>query len=215
MKNDSFEKVLGYLAAVSEVPLTTPKRTFEVKPLIVSPFTWRSYSCPAGCGACCFNFSLDYIPGEPMPDRVQPRQVTVNGRSFEILTDGQEDNATSRCRYVSLVDGRCGNYPTRPLSCRIPLIQFLHREQHYILISKLYGRGWNMKRIDDQKGAQCSMLGWSEDTRNELRREFTSLKGWAEYFQIPHRVDSLLELLETAPHTRPARVYADRPVLIG
>src|SRR6266568_3599596 len=130
---------------------------FTPKRLIVSPLLLRGVACPAGCGACCRRFTLDWLPSErekveesgyPM-ERVKERTIEFDGRKVIVLSDLQEDQGYF-CRNLSKTDGRCGIHEFSPYSCDFELIRTLQSEDPEIpnrLTQKLFGRGWNMTRV--------------------------------------------------------------------
>lgn len=214
MQNDSVDKIIErYFATVAKKPFSYKGKTFQPKPLNVSPLLLRDYTCPPGCGGCCFKFTLDYLPSEEKPEGVVKRHVEFNGRSVEIWSDAQEANDTNRCRYL-LRDGRCGTYLVRPFSCDFELIRVLTNEDPVrpnILTQKLFGRGWSYARTDGGKGAKCEMLPVSEKSVKEVIRKLKRLQDWASHFKCVTWVPEIIQLVESGHLANSTRSVILRP----
>jgi hypothetical protein len=203
---DSVDKIIqSYVSAVTAEPFDYKGNRYFPKLLVVSPDLFRGYTCPAGCGGCChIRFSLDYLPSDELPYEMDWRYVTVNRKRFRIYSDLQEDRKTERaCRNLRARDGRCGIHGKHPFSCDFELIRPLHYHDHVRLTSKLFGRGWNMLRVDGERGALCEMLPPTRETISEVRRKLERLEQWCQHFQIATRIPNILEWVETAPHIEP------------
>lgn len=74
------------------------------------------------------------------------------------------------------------------------------------LTQKLYGRGWNMLRIDGKRGAMCEMTDVTKQTTLEVIRKLRRLKQWSDYFEIDSHVDSLIHWAQTGPHIYPLQL---------
>jgi hypothetical protein len=195
-KCDSIDKIVtSYFACVTAETFNYKGKQYEPKPLRVSPLLFRGYTCPANCGACCMRFSLDYLP-EPLekhPYTLTKRVVHFDGRRIIIYSDEQDDNRDHYCRNLRKEDGRCGIHGSHPFSCDFELIRFLRfANDDDLLISKLYGRGHAMKRIDGKRGAMCEMTDATPKTVDEVVRKLKRLKVWCNHFHLEHRVDLLL-----------------------
>jgi hypothetical protein len=193
------------------VPFTYKGKTYDPKPLQVSPLLLRGYTCPPGCGGCCFKFTLDYLPTENSKGlfNMEKRVVDFDGRKVIVWTDSQADNETSRCRHL-LTNGRCGIHGRHPFTCDFELIRTLAFESQtrpHILTAKLFGRGWSYPRTDGGKGAKCEMLGVTDDSIKEVERKLKRLKNWTDHFGIKKTwIPDILGLLH------PFRL--DQPVLL-
>lgn len=185
---DSVEKIKGYLKnASAEVTLS---RLF-----------FRDFSCPAGCGGCCLKFSLDYFEGERWEEfkRLYPEQVSrfkkrkVDG--VTVWTDWQKDNDTRWCRNLNLKDGRCGIHKSNPFSCEFELIKLMDKTGKTTLIKKLFGRGWNLLRIDGERGAKCEMLPFNKEKIDRDIVLLEELSGYADKFQIKTKLKRIVEFL--------------------
>lgn len=202
MQNDSTDKIIErYFSTVAREAFTYRGKRFVPKQLKVSPLLLRDYSCPSGCGGCCFKFTLDYLPTDPMPkEGLIKRFVEFSDRQVPIYTDFQHENETNRCRYL-MKDGRCGNYPTRPFTCDFELIRTLQAEQEdsprpNVLTQKLFGRGWSYQRTDGGKGALCEMKPVSPKSVAEVIRKLKRLQQWTDHFRLKTWTPDLISLIE-------------------
>lgn len=195
---DSIDKIITiYLASVSRASFVYNGRLFEPKPLVVSPLLLRGFTCPTGCGACCGNFSLDYLPSSDAPVGTTERGIKMNDRYFLIKSDRQFDNSDRWCRHLERSTGRCGIYEQRPLSCDFELIRFLVYADHTMLIQKQYGRAWAMLRLDNERGARCEMLPPDPNTVLEVKRKLLSLQDWADHFEVVTCVSDIISWIES------------------
>ena len=150
-KVDSTDKIKGYISSCNK------------EEIILSAKFFRDYTCPSGCGGCCPKFTLDYFEGERWENfkKVYPEQVPkfeqreVDG--VKIFTNFQKNNDSAKCEYLNLENGRCGIHKHNPFSCEFELNKFVQKQDKTFLINKLYGRGWNMLRVDGLRGALCEM----------------------------------------------------------
>lgn len=199
MQNDSIEKIVErYFGTVTREPFTFNGKMFHPKTLKVSPLLLRDYTCPPGCGGCCFKFTLDYLPSEERPEDTEERMIYFNGKQILIYTDAQETNEGKRCRYLEPVTGRCGTYDRRPFTCDFELIRTLQNDDDdraNTLTQKLFGRGWSYARTDGGKGAKCEMLGISEKSIAEVVRKLGRLKNWTDHFGIDTWIPDLVEII--------------------
>jgi len=130
----------------------------------LSPKFFRSYQCTEKCCACCPKFSLDYFEGERWegfkthyPDKLKFFQKrTFSG--VQVYSDFQKDNDAYFCRFLNLTTGKCTVHDSNPFSCRFEIIKVSKLKDGAILIKKKFSRGWNLKRLNGQKGAQCKIL---------------------------------------------------------
>ncbi len=170
MYSDSTGKIKSYLDNAS------------LKTLVLSKLFFRSYSCPSGCGGCCPKFSLDYFEGSERWEKFKelyPEQVSrfvrreVNGAI--IYTDFQLDNPGHHCRNLDHSNGRCKIHESNPFSCEFELNKFVYYKgrETSVLINRLFGRGWQMLRVDGERGALCEMLPFDYE---KYRRDLALLK---------------------------------------
>lgn len=125
---------------------------------------FRSYECTEKCCACCPKFSLDYFPGERWekfkacyPDKLKFfTERVLDG--VQIYSDFQVDNGSYFCRFLNLDTGKCTIHDFNPFSCKFEIIKVSKLKGGAILIKKKFSRGWNLRRLDGQKGAQCKIL---------------------------------------------------------
>ena len=205
LHNDSLDKIITrYFATVTREPFSYNDKLYTPRPLKISPLLLRDYTCPPGCGGCCFKFTLDYLPTEGRPTGAKQRWVEFSGRSVEIWSDAQAANETNRCRHLEPGTGRCGIYAIRPFSCDFELIRTLQpveigsdEYRPNILTQKLFGRGWSYPRVDGGKGALCEMLPASEHSIKEVLRKLGRLQQWANHFKLSTWVPNIVKLVKT------------------
>jgi Fe-S-cluster containining protein len=198
---DSLDNIIGvYFACVASEPFTYKGKTYEPKPLRVSPLILRGYTCPPMCAGCCPRFSLDYLPQdmEPWPKRLklQPRFIKINDFEMPIYSDLQLENKDWHCKNVNKSDGRCMVHGRHPFSCDFELIRFLefHDPDHpNALTQKLFGRGWALLRVDGERGARCDMLPVTDYTKSEVVRKLRRLQMWCDYFAVKNKVDAIVD----------------------
>jgi len=204
---DSIDKIVStYIAKVATQPFTYKKKTYTPKPLMISPLIFRDFICKPGCGGCCPRFSLDYLPFELRPEYIEtPRKVVFNGEEFDVYSDLQDEHTNPKCKHLVFETGLCGIHkkPANPFSCDFEIIRFLEFKAEDVpnrMMVKNFGRGWQMMRVDGQRGALCEILPVSENGRQESIRKIKRLKEWCNYFKVENRCDTILEYLETGLH---------------
>ena len=176
MPSDSIEKIIDYLDAAG------------LKTLVLSPKWFRDYTCPSKCGACCRRYSMDFFDGSPRWKKFKSRYPKLAKENFKlrvvrgarIWSDLQKEGVRLDgkpldwyCRYLDTENGRCGIWLGRPFSCEFELMKLKKDERSGKrpigrLTQQLYGRGWNMKRIDGGRGARCEMKPMHPD---KLKRD--------------------------------------------
>lgn len=191
---DSVDKVVEiYIASVCSEPFVYKSKLFQPKPLIVSQGIFRGYTCPPMCGGCCPRFSLDYLPSEAKPENVLRRTVSINNTEFVIYSDMQTDHDSHHCRNLSMSDGRCNIHALRPFSCDFELIRFMRFEDKPNRVTtRLFGRGWNMLRVDGERGAKCEITAKDLKSRADTIRKLRRLKDWCDYFEIESKVQEII-----------------------
>jgi hypothetical protein len=193
---DSVDKIVTrYFSVVTSEKFTYKGVTYLPKLLRVSPLLFRDYTCPKGCGACCPRFSLDYLPEETHPYKLEPRQISFNGKSIQIFSDVQTDHKNYHCRNLSQKDGRCGIHGKQPFSCDFELIRalsFADEKDPNTLTQKLFGRGWAMKRIDGVRGTLCEMTPVTDKSIQEVLRKMERLKQWSDHFQLETKCSQII-----------------------
>lgn len=194
---DSIDKIVeGYFSVITDEEFTYKGKLYSPKGLVITPNIFRGFTCPSHCGACCSNFSLDYLPDEEIPYDIDGRYVKFNGKLVLIYTDWQKDNKEHYCINLNMKNGRCMIHGTHPFSCDFELIRtikFASVDRANRMTTKLYGRGWAMKRIDGDRGAQCSMLPITQETVSNTIRRLERLHDWAGHFGLKHRVGKIIE----------------------
>lgn len=211
---DSIDKIVfSYFASITTRPFTYKGNTYHPRQLRVSPGLFREMHCPPMCGGCCQNFTLDYLPFEHHPYKLQPRTIQFDGKNVLIYSDLQEDNPSHWCKHLQWEDGRCAiHYQGKPFTADFELIKFLVSKKpdgRNQLTQKVFGRGWSYKRVDGGQGQLCYMTEpTAESTRDAVRR-MKRLKVWAEYFGVHHCLDELIAWMETGPHDRPLLLNTD------
>lgn len=189
MNKDSTDKIRGYLEAVK----------VGGKPLRLSPLLLRGYTCPANCGGCCPVFSLDYLPSEDKPEGVIPRDVD----GILIYSDLQKGNKGNHCKNLDHSNGRCKIHGRQPFSCDFELVRFslFSSDDHANHVAvRLFGRGWNMLRVDGERGALCEITEITPETIADVARKFRRLEEWAIDFHVPTRICAILDWIENSDH---------------
>lgn len=173
-------------------------KLFRRKNIFLSPAFFRSYTCPANCGACCIKGSLDFIPHSKRWEifkHLYPNEVKnfsyrkVHGVFF--YTNFQTDNVGKKCVYLNEV-GRCLIHESPPFQCSFPLITLLAQGKDSLYImKKVFGRGWNMLQVDGStKGSCCSMIP-GNDFKLDLNL-FEELNEILFYFGMPTKLPDIL-----------------------
>lgn len=219
-QTDTLDKIIGtYFALVCAEDFGYKGRVYKARPLSVSPLIFRGFTCPAMCGGCCPRFSLDYLPSERRPASLdlQPRTIDILRGSaarddvemmcVTVLSDLQNDRRGERhCRNLNMDDGRCGVHGVQPFSCDFELIRFIEYadvDRPNVMLSKLFGRGWNMMRVDGERGALCEMTDADEQSVRDTLRKAKRLKEWVEHFGIAHKMDAIIDWIAAGPHSAP------------
>lgn len=213
--NDSVEKIIDrYFSAVTTEDFTYNNKEYKVYPLKVSPgiFT-HQMTCVANCGACCFRFSLDWLPeefkdlSEIQKEHITPRPVEFNQKMFSVFSDMQHDNTDHYCRNLRKSNGRCGIHGSHPFSCDFELLRFKssidkNGKKENWLGHTPFGRGWNLTKIDGEKGAICEWYDarCTDEWKSEIIRKLLRLKDWTDYFQIQTVIPNIVKWVRTGPH---------------
>lgn len=216
---DSINKIVTvYFACMTNQPIEYRGKIIQPKELRVSPLLLRDFTCPPICGGCCPKFTLDYIPGEDMPDTVERRYVNVNGVDIEVFSDLQEDNKEPdlKCKNLNRKDGRCGIYLKRPFSCDFELIRFMQSQTesrpYNQLVQRKFGRGWMMKRVDGGRGSLCEMTPITPESIIEVKRKLSRLEMWLNHFNIVdnklHHVLKWIDDVKDIEEIKPLRISA-------
>jgi len=188
---DSFDKITqSYFSAVTSQDFEYKNIIYKPKKLKISSLIWRTYDCPPMCGACCSVFSLDYLPDEDKPKEVKERTIIFNKKKFNLYSDFQKENKNHHCKYITK-KGRCSIHKFNPFSCDFELIRFLHysdASRPNLIIQKIYGRAWNMLKVDGKRGASCQKIESKISPQSEIIRKLIRLKEWCDYFELKNNV---------------------------
>ena len=211
---DSFDKIVNaYFSSVCRESFTYKKQTHIPRHLWVRQNLFRGYTCPSHCGGCCPRFSLDYLPSEyPKHESVQPveRVVRFNEADFILYSDMQRDHNNHHCRNLNMTDGRCNIHGQQPFSCDFELIRFdtaqverlvtieaeIKKEAQNQLSLELFGRAWQLKRMDGTLGARCEILPETKETRQDSIRKLKRLKMWTDYFNLKTCLPCIIDWAE-------------------
>jgi hypothetical protein len=201
-ERDTVDKIAAYFHAVTREPFVYKGMLYEVRPLRVSIGVRQGYTCPPTCGGCCVRFSLDYLPSEAKPENTEPRIVKFNGHAVTIHSDMQLDHNDHHCRNLAKDTGRCNIYPVRPFSCDFELLRFSFAhsdlDRPTQLTTRLYGRGWQMLRVDGERGARCTITPPDEKTIQDTCRKLQRLDEWCQHFGVKNnRIDDILAWVES------------------
>lgn len=183
MFRDSLTKVITtYVAALTAVPFTYRGVSFRPRPLVLARHFTHVYECVAQCGGCCPRFSLDWLPEEATPETVDVERVTVEGVNNTRVTLYRHAQGpvahTKHCDYLLPDTGRCGIHGAHPMSCDTEPLRFVHQASHTWVGVRPYGRGWNMLRVDGQRGALCRFPKRDEADRTDGVRKLRRLQQW-------------------------------------
>lgn len=186
---DSLEKIKSYLDLLVTNEIT------------ISPFFYRDYTCPSHCGGCCPKFSLVYFEGERWEsfktlypnEAKQFKQRTINDGQL-VYEDVQEGNENHHCKNLNMEDGRCKIHKSNPFSCEFELMKIRSIKGQISVINKLFGRGWQLKKINGERGALCEMKSFNYE---KFLRDVNLLKELQEIpFKLGYNNTILPELLE-------------------
>lgn len=221
--NDSLEKIFtAYFACMAIEPFTyrlgrTEKRIHS-RALNVSPLLFRGLDCPPMCGGCCGRHTLDWLPLEKYPEPIEgmpnaePRLIEFNGRQRTVMTI-KPFEGPGRCMHLNLDNGRCNIHEVNPLSCSFEIMRFLVSDEKANFLVRHYGRGWNMPRVDGNRGALCVITTFDENTRSWLISQLDRLRRWMDYFFLnTARVEEITEWVRSGPHSTPLRFEAGSAV---
>lgn len=200
---DSVGKVIErYFHTVTAEPFSYRGKVFYPRDIRVSPDLMRDFDCKVNCGACCYNWTLDYLPSETHPYQLEKRMIEFNGQEIEIWTDYNHDGKTF-CKNLNTEDGRCKIHTHNPFSCDFEVIRTFQPAHDSMdrtrLSQQLFGRGWAMKRIDGERGALCELHGRSEKSRQNSIRKLKLLMNWSDHFKIKTVLPQVIAWLEAVP----------------
>jgi hypothetical protein len=193
---DSIDKIITiYFSCVTREEFEYKGKIYKPKDLKVSTLLFRDLICPENCGGCCHQYTTDYLPEEQKPNiLLVDRKIELSKNIFKIYSDLDISN-NYYCKYIDTSDGRCMIHENRPFSCDFELIRFLmfsDDSRPNVLTNKNYGRGWNMKRIDGNKGALCKIIPETSESRIDTVRKLMRLLDWCKYFNLKNKVDDII-----------------------
>lgn len=195
---DSVDKiVMQYFASLTAQRFEYKGTIFDVPRLTVSPLLLREFVCHPFCGACCRAFTLDYVPGEPMPETgFEQRMIQFNWYEVPVFSDLQKDRTGGNCRNLSEPDGRCGIHAVRPFSCDFELIRFMYRGTTAHMSHRPFTRGWRMRRLDGTTGAACEFKPPTAESVADTIRKLARFQVWADHFGITTRAGLVVDWIE-------------------
>lgn len=205
---DSVDKIItAYFAGVTRQEFWYKNKLYSPKPLIVSPLLFRGFTCPERCGACCPKFSLDYLSIDPHPfsSNHELRNIMFNGESISIISDTQNYHNNYFCKHLNIHSGRCLIHGRQPFSCDFELIRFIISsapDKPNMLISKLFGRKWNMLNVEGERGTKCEMTPITKESVCEVKRKLIRLRDWCNHFKLKHCIDDILRWCDNGDKTR-------------
>jgi hypothetical protein len=195
---DSIDRLVDiHFAAIASEPFTYKQKQYQPKPLFVSPLLFRGFTCPAHCGACCIRVSLDYLPEhKDYNEFTAERVIEFNEKAVSIWSDMQANRDARMCRNL-LDNGRCNIHGKHPFACDFEFVRFTHYKDKSVLQQRLFGRGWALTRVDGKtKGSMCEITKPDSHTISEVVRKLTTLKAWADHFQLASHIPSILQWIE-------------------
>lgn len=185
----------------------------------LSPKFFRSYECVDRCCACCPKFSLDYFPGgrwEKFKIRYPGKlklfeKRTLNG--VQIYSNFQVDNKFYFCRFLNLTTGKCTIQDYKPFSCKFEIIKVSKLKDGAILIKKKFSRGWNLKRLDGQRGARCKILPFNYLEFLEDINLLCELNEIGNQFRVKTKLISIINFLRKSKGKFIEGVLPQEPIL--
>lgn len=200
MHSDSIDKIVtSYFACVSKDDFVYKKKRYTAKPLKITELLFRGYECPENCAGCCPVFSLDYLPTETHPQGLNKREVILNDVKVPVYSDLQVNNKTIKCKNVNYRNGRCKIHGKQPFSCDFELIRTLmyrDAKKPNVMLTRLFGRGWALTKIDGSKGALCVIGTIRDKSVKDIKRKITRLNQWCDHFKINSHCPDILKWIE-------------------
>lgn len=161
---DSVEKIKNYLISLDR----------EV--LYFSPFMLRTLVCNKSCGACCRNFSLDYLKSSKRWEKfieLYPEKefLFMERRVDDAIYMTYTQPPSFFCSFLSKDnEARCTIHHSNPFSCSFEIIK-IQGQGNYTrygidlsqIVKKRFGREWNMTQVDGSKGTKCEIVDFNQD----------------------------------------------------
>ncbi len=197
---NSLTKVLFQLAVVAKGSFEGKGKEYNPpQTLTISPTFWREYGCYLGCGGCCRDWTLNYLPSEvevfsehysKWSSEFVEQKITINGVEKILYLMPQISYTQWRvewCRFLGK-GGECRIHKLNPFSCHIELIRFVNVKGSGHIQKSPYARQWYRARVvDGIKGDllctfsdQFSLKQFEGNDLPVLRRMLT----WANYLGI-------------------------------
>jgi hypothetical protein len=64
-------------------------------------------------------------------------------------------------------------------------------------MTRIYGRGWQYKRVDGKQGALCVVTPIiTHESINEVRRKFMRLQEWCDFFSLKNSIHRILKWID-------------------
>ena len=194
---DTIDKIVtSYFVVMATESFVYHDKIYQPRPLLVSSLLFRNLGCPAGCGACCKRYSLDYLPDEPRPEGMKPRTIHFNNKEITVYSDLQTDNTSIFCRHLDQSNGRCGIHEIHPFPCDFEIIRaFVYQdsESPHRLSTQKPGRSWNLMRIDGERGSKCEIHEGFDQAKTDVTRKLKRLKSWCDHFELKNRTEDVLK----------------------
>jgi len=199
---DSIDKIVtSYFHAVTKDTFTYKGKEYQPKPLCIGSNLLRGFTCPSDCGGCCPRFSLDYLPEERHPYKLEERIILFNNKEVTVFSNTQS-GVEKKCGELD-PKGRCGIHGKHPFSCDFELIRMSHHKNKTHCSTRLFGRGWNMMRVDGERGALCTITPISQDSIADCYRKISRLKQWVKHFGVNSWCDEILNWIENTKGRTP------------
>lgn len=196
--NDSLRKIFEcYIIPLIKKPIFYRNKVYKpLDKIIVSSTIFREIICKKNCGACCLKYTMDFLPSEQKP------KIKLTQRIFEdkeIFTFYSSDKNKIYCDLLDTKTGLCTIHSLKPFSCDFECIRFKYFKSKKVCMigNYLYGRGWNMLKINNERGALCETTNlYNEYNKKEVLRKFKRLKEYINYFEVDTYINEIIEQLE-------------------
>jgi hypothetical protein len=203
---NSYEKViLTYLRALTKEEFTYKNKTYKpLQKIRVSTDIFKYTTCYEQCGACCQNFSTDYLPTEQLPisndkNKLVDSVVEFNSKQFIVKSFVSLNKDEKDCPFQDRSTGWCTIHKNSGFTCDFELIRFSISEklQSVNIITRPYGRGWNMLRCDGvTRGVLCTFHSKNEKSIKDTIRKLHRLKDWFDFFGIDSHITDIIHWAE-------------------
>lgn len=206
MYNDSVNKIFEtYIGQIVKKETEILGVVYQPRNIYVGLNVFRDVGCPSDCGGCCSRFSLDYIEPEAKPAGIELEERIVEGKSV-FSYNHTPDKEKHYCDMINLIDGRCKIHGFQPFSCDFELLRFRNFQTEVRISTSLYGRCWNLLRVDGVRGGLCQISDIDKKHKGEVMRKMLRLKQWIDYFGFETRIDDIIEYVDEARLEKPLRI---------